>query len=192
MNNTFAEIQKQTKSAKISAEAAKSAAETARLSLETDQRAWVGITKFEGADFTATTGSVTRAVYVKEGEDIRIGADLNNSGKSIAKNLAGCVRWDSAPSNKPFVPTCASSEHGQAVVQPGVTVTFWSQGPDGFKASAELIKALRNGDVRLYVHGYLTYRDIFKASHYIKFCVVLTRDLTAFGAYGDREYNDAN
>lgn len=160
---------------------------------EVDQRAWIGVAKFQGADFTESVGHArSRAVYVKEGEDIRIGAEMSNPGKSIAKYVTGCVRWDTAPSKDKFVPKCDPTEQSSAIVQPGVGVTFWSQGKSGFRATPDLIQALRNGDVRLYVHGSLTYQDIFDHLHFTKFCMSVSRDLSVFGAYGGREYNDAN
>lgn len=160
-----------------------------------DQRAWIGVVSISGADFPETIRGVNGRVYLREGETVRFGASIQNSGKSIGRNVIVCVTFDVLPENIRFTPrACTAEQQPVSVLQPGgLPVTVWTEGrPIGMRLTHEQIEALRHGDTRCYLYGWITYEDASGRPHMYRFASLLSADLTAFGSYGGREFNDAD
>ncbi|MGH9344997.1 MAG: hypothetical protein ACRD19_14705 [Terriglobia bacterium] len=155
------------------------------------QRAWVGLVAVNGRDYRNAKGM---AVYIKAGQIVRLGADLTNSGKTIAKRATFCVNLKFVSRGIGFVPKGSDCQapivSSAAVIMPGMKVTVWTRKIDTLRATPALITAIQSGNVRLYFFGWAEYRDVFGGTHFFKFCTVMSRDMSAFGSIGS--YNDAN
>jgi hypothetical protein len=115
-----------------------------------DQRSWVGTVSFAGADYTATIGGVTRAIFLSEGQQVRFGANFQNSGKTPAVNFAPCVTFDIVEAATTFVPRkCVTSEKVFSVLQPNTTGTVWTEAKPGFGVlTRPQLQALGDGTTR--------------------------------------------
>ena len=108
-----------------------------------------------------------------------------------------CVTFDIVipDHDRSFVPrACVVTEQQSvSVLQPNVTVTIWTEGrPPDFKMSKDGIAALRTGATKCYLHGWVTYQDIFDRPHRFKFLMLMSENLASFASSGGKEYNDAN
>lgn len=166
---------------------AKEAMNASLANAQNDQRAWVGPIEVVGANFRDDNNT---PVFLKEGERFPVlGVWITNSGRSIARAFRSIVKADLR--RTPFVadygaPKAAGSI---SVIQPGARAMI-KCGTWDYKISARDIEEIRNGTVRLYLFGEMTYDDIWNRPHFTRFCVYLDTTMTAF--LNCDTYNDAN
>lgn len=156
MNQTYGEIQKQTVSAKESADAAKSAADTAKAVIDlsrTDQRAWVGTVDNVPAAFKDASNN---PVYIKEGVPVKLGVIIANSGKSPALNVKTNIRPNILPAHVRFYPDYGGTPESfsSSTLQPQARATLFTTPSQPLTASD--IDAIKSGKWVLYVFGKIT------------------------------------
>jgi hypothetical protein len=178
---TLVQIEHQTQSVKVGADAAESAADTASKTLDEmkkssrlDQRAWVGLV--ENTPPPLLNGP--KAVYAKEGEKITVGVIITNSGKTPAMKFRPKRRLVAIPAGKPFIPDYSAPTVNQSVVviQPGMKVPL-NSAPTDMPMTKSQIDQFSNGKLVLYYYGRLQYEDIFGNAHETNFCMYMGRDL---------------
>jgi cytoskeletal protein RodZ len=192
--NTLTEMKEQSKAMQSAAEAGKRQAVTSKIALETsiqmsrnDQRAWVG-----PVDTTSVTYfDQSRKAYVEEGLVTTLGVIITNSGKTPALEVTNLQRMDILPAAKRFVADYpgAVTAPSTSVLQPGAKVLLKSL-PSDKPIPKEFIDRFANGELILYFHGFITYKDIFAQSHKTTFCSYMGRDLKTMNAC--ETYNEAN
>jgi len=145
-------------------------------------------------DVPELIGDKRTLVYLKEGQDINIGVELVNTGKTIANHVGGCVKWSFIESDEQLAPLkCTMPNEAFTVIYPGMEVSKWSETPPSspFKSiTPEMLLRLRIGRNRLYFAGHITYQDIFGREHFSDFCMLMEKSLLSFVAYGP--YNTAD
>lgn len=174
---------KQGKTAETAAEAAKSAADTAKQTLIIDQRAWLGPTEFAGLK--------PPSPYIKEGSGLV--AIIVNSGKSPALKVRPVANMKIIPAGEVFEATYPAPKPGErisvGVVQPQTSITMGSRGEKPITTTD--IKKIQSGESILYFFGKLTYWDVsMQSEHHTTFCMTLNRTLTVLNACDT--YNDAD
>lgn len=155
-----------------------------------DQRAWIGLIAIDGLNYRDASN---KPVYMKAGDMTHLGADLTNSGKTIAKRVKSCVNTILVPRGSAFIPKdadCKLTFGSAPVVMPGMKVTIWTSDSEMMKGTENRIASIQSGDVQLYFFGHVEYYDVSGAVHFFKFCTAMSRDLNIFVAVGP--YNDAN
>jgi hypothetical protein len=170
-------------------DAVKVAKDTLRASVEAanrDQRAWVGPIDTTPPPFIEGD----RRVYVKEGEAIKIGVVITNSGKTPARKVRS-IQWIKSLSAKiPFIPEefPVGMKGSIAVIHPGMRPTLSTE--LNIPKTKEFIDGFKNGDLILYVYGGIIYEDIVGQEHKTIYCMKMTKDLTSMLAC--ESYNDAD
>ena len=141
-----------------------------------DQRAWMGPREVTPSDFKEDS----RSVYVKEGEKIKIGVVVANSGKTPARKFRCLTGIRILPATAPFVPYYSKTAIPESVgiIQPGARAIL------PLASFAPLTKgtvdAIKNNQVILYAYGMISYEDIFGVPHKTTFCMSLEKDLSSF------------
>lgn len=172
-----------TNAAQQSAEAAVGAVETARI----DQRAWIG-------GITITTKPATPQI----GEVLSIEVTIRNVGKTPAKQVEGHVvvepvasgaspKFEYAGDLSIKLGLLQPNTDYLAILYPARSASTGQPAP----LTGEVYSALQKGESRLYVHGRLDYRDIFKRSHWTTFCYSLRPPQFAFWD-ACAEHNDSD
>jgi hypothetical protein len=157
---------------RIAEDTFKHTVETFRL----DQRAWV-----------APIEVITP--ILKVGASPTFGFLISNTGKTPALRHRNIVVYRVLPKEQKFVadyPNIKSSS--TSAILPGARMGI-SVPSERIVTQAD-IEELRTGAKILYVYGQLFYDDVFKQSHYTRFCVYLHTDLSSFQSCDT--YNDAN
>lgn len=174
------------------ATAAKNAADTAadtlgftRESTHLDQRAWVTVVSL-----------VTHPPVPEVGQTFRISINFTNSGKTPALNILSTTVADPVPkggqpnfsyTNDPVahVGLIAPNGYNFAELKPARSRSTGNESP----LTQAIIDEIKREDTRIYVHGHLTYNDVFGKSHWLDFCYYLTApDLTSFSVC--KEHNE--
>ena len=154
-----------------------------------EQRAWVGPTQFNWAEYPEGD----KKVHIKEGQQFMVGVTIVNSGKTPARKVKGAVRMERlSAGEKPYLaPSEAEKvlQETDAVMLPNMILAL---NPHPFNSipSKSDIDILTSGKYVIYILGLITYEDIFERPHFTKFCMYLTPDLTGFK--GCPNYNEAN
>jgi hypothetical protein len=139
-----------------------------------DQRAWVGVEGFTGS--------------IAVGKPLDFTVAFRNSGKTPALGLIVRVRsevrlkGDKAPFAYPNVP------RSRGVLQPNGIDSISSI--DGHVLDQFTYSRIRSGEVIAYVHGLVSYNDIFFRAHWLKFCFFLTSNATSYQVC--ENYNDVD
>jgi hypothetical protein len=166
----------------------------AKLSLDTtvdqfhlEQRAWLGVQKFNSSIITGALD----VPYIEADRDIRFIAQVVNSGKTVAMNTKADIAFQFLPNGTPLIPRFGQAKPppvvSALVIQPGATV-FMQSLPTKF--SANQIAAAAQSALVLYIYGRIHYRDVFGKQHLTEFCSYLTPDLRSFNACAT--YNTAD
>jgi hypothetical protein len=158
-------------------------AETAK-SLRLDQRAWIGVEKID-----------PKAPPVV-GKPASISVTFKNTGKTPARNIVSVAVVDPVTTGKPDF--SYTEKHLQlGTMQPSgeafIKVTATQSRSTGKDAplTEPLLEALKSGSIRLYVHGEITYEDIFRRPHLMTFCYFLLEpELNSYAACP--EHNDTD
>ena len=181
-----------------------------------EQRAWVGPTHA----LTDAYIEEGKKSCVKEGQPAKCGIIIINSGKTPARKLRGVVSLLTLKAAEKLVPSFdidnATLPHSNVVMQPGTQLLLLPTinslqiklprfliEPTDVKVvgnaevsvkemlfSKDDISDLASGKKILYMFGLITYEDIFKQSHWTKFCMYLSPDLTTFT--GCSKYNETD
>lgn len=170
---------------KKSADAAKSAADTAATSLRIDQRAWVGLIKVSLTDGTKP---------VSAGKPIYINVEFKNLGKTPAYNVVGHARATTAIASNLWDHSVNGSRYG--LLQPNgdvSTTVIPFMNLDDYQPvplTQEAMNQLKAGNAVIYVSGWMTYEDLFRNPHWVEICYFLLRNLETFAACGDHNGDD--
>lgn len=142
-----------------------------------EQRAWVGITNLASPTFNE--GDLK--VFVKEGHQTKLNFVFINTGKTPAINVQANINTHMLESgtNPPSANFPDESDRG-TVLQPGMEILNDITMPRNRNATKKEVDDLINEKAVLYITGSVTYRDIFKKSHWSTFCLQLRPDRTAF------------
>jgi hypothetical protein len=181
-----------------------------------EQRAWVGPIQLIAPEYLAEN----KKVYVKDGDVVKAGVIIGNSGKTPARKLHVNVQMIILKAGEKLVPKfsnvdIATLPHSNAALQPGAqflilpSITSFNFKPPRIQLKPEIkiiseaevsvkdklftktdIDDLASGKNILYMFGLITYEDIFKQPHWTKFCMYLSTDLTAFT--GCSKYNETD
>lgn len=170
---------------KRSADAAKSAADTAATSLQIDQRAWVGLVKVSFSESTPR---------ISAGNPLDINVQFKNLGKTPAYNVVGHANATILPlTSNMWDHSVNGSRFG--LVQPNgdvwTTVSpFLDFHNQPIPLSKEPIDQLKSGKLVVYVVGWMTYEDLFHNPHWVELCYHLLNNLEAFAACDDHNGDD--
>jgi len=179
-----------------------------------EHRAWVGTMQAVTAAYME--GGKNR--YVKEGQPAKCGVIIINSGKTPARKLRGVVSLLTLKAGEELNPKFeidnTTIPHSNVVMQPGTQLMLLSSlnslsiklpgilvetsdasmvgtGDESVKPFSKAdIDDLANGKKVLYMFGLITYDDIFNQSHWTKFCMYLSADLSTFT--GCSKYNETD
>lgn len=153
-----------------------------------EQRAWVGPTQAFPAEYL----NGNKKVYVEEGQQIKGGVFITNSGRTPARNLNTLISLISLKADAKLDPKYmvdATTQPSNTVMQPGMTFSLRPLPIKGIVSKAD-IDDLASGRYIIYMFGLITYEDIFGHPHSTKFCMYVTPDFTTFR--GCSAYNEAD
>lgn len=155
-----------------------------------EQRAWVGPTIVSYPRHTVNGNKV----YVKEGEKFTADISVINSGKTPARDVRTVTTvFFEKPRTilKQQVPKNVKDLQGVGILQPGARLEISTVFPrNGAVISKNDIEEITSGRAIISIVGEINYSDVFKESHFAKFCFQLRHDLTGF--HGCKKGNDAN
>jgi len=180
-----------------------------------EHRAWVGTMQAVTAGYLE--GGKNR--YVKEGQPPKCGVIIINSGKTPARKLRGVVSLLTLKAGEELTPKFeidnnTAIPHSNLVMQPGTQLMLLSSlnslyvklpgvlvetSDDTMVSTVDVpvkpfskadIDDLAGGKKILYMFGLITYEDIFNQSHWTKFCMYLSADLSTFT--GCSKYNETD
>jgi hypothetical protein len=178
------QIQKSTDAATQAANAAEASVKQVRRTARHDQRAWVAVVDIQGIPEVGTIFSVNLVAQ--------------NSGKTFAKNLTtrAVVEATTEKGGEPdfsLEETAAAKKNSSvSLLAPNadyvMDIELRKQTPPHEITQSDL-DGIRRGDVTIFVHGKMTYDDIFGCVHWTSFCTRLKPDLK-YASYG--KHNDAD
>ena len=181
----LSEMKKSTKAAAQAAKAAKTGIKLARENAHLDQRAWVAAIDIKG---TPEVGKI-----------FTVNVTASNSGKTFAKNFTMRVvvepikKVGNEPNFSLEDPAEAQNESSVSVLAPNgeyvANAELRKERPP-HEVTQEDLDRIRSGEVKIFVHGKMTYDDIFGCPHWTTFCVRLKSDLK-YTSYGTHN-NDAD
>jgi hypothetical protein len=180
-----------------------------------EHRAWVGTMQAVTAAYME--GGKNR--YVKEGQPPKCGVIIINSGKTPARKLRGVVSLITLKAGEELTPKFeidnnTAIPHSNLVMQPGTQLMLLSSlnslyvklpgvlvetSDDSMVSTGDVsVKPFSKADIDdlaagkkvLYMFGLITYEDIFNQSHWTKFCMYLSADLSTFT--GCSKYNETD
>jgi hypothetical protein len=185
-NSQLREMKKSTDAATKAAKAAEEGVAFARESAHLDQRAWVAVIDIKGVP--------------EVGKIFTVNITTKNSGKTFAKNFMMRVVIEPI-TEAGKEPNFSLEESAIAQKEPSVSVLA----PNGeYTTNSELRKdrpphetiqsdldKIRSDELRIFIHGKLTYDDIFGCGHWSTFCLRLKSDLryTNYGKHNDADDN---
>lgn len=164
-------------SRKSGAEQTERAEKTLNATLENfrlEQRAWVGIRYIidDGGGY---------GPFLKEGQKFNIKIGINNTGKSLAKNVkVSLTAQRITTGNDPIKKQTSAKTINIGVIHPD----SWTDliPPSIGVVTASDIENIKNGRHTLYLTGKIIYEDAFKRTHETIFCKQLSPDLSGFAA----------
>jgi hypothetical protein len=124
-----------------------------------DQRAWLGISFTIEPPFMNSQG---KPLYLKDGEISNFAVQIQNFGRSIAKNLYGVVNFKILGTNEQLVPTYRARKptDSATVLFPGAHLSIGT-GNLETPIPQSIINEITGKAKTLYVFGLITYSDIF-------------------------------
>jgi hypothetical protein len=132
-----------------------------------DQRAWLGI------------GDARFAIDAKQ---LVVGFTVKNVGKSPATTVTGNVAWVGMPKDQKLQARDISYPREpmkDGTIFPGQEFNLENRLPHPDpKYQAAFVELLTRGENTLYVFAKVEYKDIFNASHWTHYCVIVGNDLT--------------
>jgi hypothetical protein len=168
MEKVYGPIKTSAEAAKIAADAAKDSAETTKIAMQLDQRAWLGIE------------AVSPEPPIPEiGKTFIVRITIKNTGKTPARKIISRGRGE--PIRKDGKPNFSyeAVEPFSAHLMPGVPASTLvaPMGVPGANTSMVVNKpvldALADGTIAAFVHGRFEYEDIFGKPHWVTYCASL-------------------
>ena len=152
-----------------------------------DQRAWIGIEDIRSNPSFPTVGDPLEAVVV-----------FHNSGKTAAERLEGCTVGDPVKRGEsPNFSYARDSHFAAGLVSPGtdhhVRLGLTRSISKGTPAplTQELLDAINAGDLKIYIHGRISYNDIFGAHHWMTFCYFWDPETRAYAVCAQHNEMDS-
>jgi hypothetical protein len=177
------QIKKSTDAAIKAANAAEASVKQVRATARRDQRAWVAMVDIQGIPEVGTIFGVNLVAQ--------------NSGKTFAKNLKAravveITEKESEPDFSLEDSAAARKDSSVSLLAPNadyvMDIEFRKQRPPHEITQSDL-DGIRRGDLTIFVHGKMTYDDIFGCAHWTSFCTQLKPDLK-YASYA--KHNDAD
>jgi len=178
------QMKKSTDAAIKAANAAEASVKQARGAARQDQRAWVAVIDIVGIP--------------EVGKIFAVNLTAQNSGKTFAKNLTmrAVVEVITEEGKEPDFSledsAATRKDSSVSLLAPNAlyvkNIELRKQTPPHETAQSDLDR-IRSGNVRIFVHGKMTYDDVFGCAHWSSFCTRLKSDLE-YASYG--KHNDAD
>jgi hypothetical protein len=178
------EIRKSTDAATKAANAAEASVNQVRRTARHDQRAWLAVVDIQGIPEVGTIFSVNLVAQ--------------NSGKTFAKNVTmrAVVEAITEKGGEPDFSledsAGARKDSSVSLLAPNadyvMDIELRKRTPPHEITQSDL-DGIRRGDLTLFVHGKMTYDDVFGCAHWTTFCTRLKPDLK-YASYG--KHNDAD
>ncbi len=163
---------------RVATELAKQSIDAAQKQVQLDQRAWMGVVSVDG--------------QVEAGKKIKAIVHFKNIGKTPARRVQFVITEEELPERgKPdFILNSKSLKRERhkstMLIAPQQEFTATITGEDVLTDS--MLKSLKIGGKKAYVHGLLTYDDIFDRHHWLTYCFFLNINDSRYTAY--EKYND--
>jgi hypothetical protein len=180
------QIKKSAAAATKAAHAVEASVTQARGTLRDDQRAWVRLVDIQGIPEVGTIFSVDLVAA--------------NTGRTFAKNLTmrAVVELITEKEKEPDFDLedrgAARKESSVSLLAPNdeyeTDIVLRKQTPPHEITQSDL-DGIRDGNLTIFVHGKMTYDDIFGCAHWTSFCTRLKPDLT-YASYGKHNDVDQN
>jgi hypothetical protein len=179
------QMEKSTEAATRAANAAEASVRQVRTTARHDERAWIALVDIQGIPEVGTTFSANLVAQ--------------NSGKTFAKNLTmraviEIAKKGEEPDFSLDDSDAARKDSGVSLLAPNadyvMDVEFRKQTPPHEITQSDL-DGIRSGNLVVFVHGRITYDDIFGCSHWTSFCTRLKPDLK-YASYGKHNDTDQN
>lgn len=177
-------MKKSIEAATKAANAAEASVRQVRRTARHDQRAWVALVDIQG--------------FPEVGTIFEVNLVAQNSGKTFAKNVTmrAVVELITEKGNEPdfsLEDTAAARQNsGVSLLAPNadyvMDIELRKQTPPHEITQSDL-DGIRHGDLTIFVHGKITYDDVFGCAHWTSFCTRLKPDLK-YASYG--KHNDAD
>jgi hypothetical protein len=180
------QMKKPTDAAIKAANAAKASVKQARKTARHDKRAWVAVVDLQGIPEVGTMFSVNLVAQ--------------NSGKTFAKNLTmrAVAELISGKGNEPDFSledsAAARRDSSVSLLAPNadyvMDIELHKQTPPHEITQSDL-DGIRSGNLTIFVHGRMTYDDVFGCPHWTSFCTRLKPDLkyANYGTHNDADQN---
>jgi hypothetical protein len=176
-------MNKSTEAATRAANAAEASVREVRRTARRDQRAWIAMVDIQGIPEVGTMFSVNLVAQ--------------NSGKTFAKNLTmraviEIAQKGEEPDFSLEDSDAARKASSVSLLAPNadyvMDIELHKQTPPHEITQSDL-DGIRSGNLTIFVHGRMTYDDVFGCSHWTSFCTRLKPDLK-YASYG--KHNDAD
>ena len=178
------QMKKSTEAATRAANAAEASVTQVRRTARHDQRAWLAVVDIQGFPEVGTIFSVNLVAQ--------------NSGKTFAKNLTmrAVVEVITEKGREPDFSledsAAARKDSSVSLLAPNadymMDIELRKQTPPHEITQSDL-DGIRHGNLTIFVHGKMTYDDIFGCAHWTSFCTRLKSDLK-YASY--EKHNDAD
>jgi hypothetical protein len=177
------QIKKSTEAATRAANAAEASVREGEKAARHDQRAWIALVDIQGIPEVGTSFSVNLVAQ--------------NSGKTFAKNLTmraviEILKRGEEPDFSLEDTAAARKDSSVSLLAPNadyvMDIELRKQTPPHEITHFDL-DGIRSGNLTLFVHGRMSYEDIFGCPHWASFCTRLKPDLK-YASYG--KHNDAD
>ena len=177
------QMNKSTEAATRAANAAEASVREVRRTARRDQRAWIAMVDIQGIPEVGTMFSVNLVAQ--------------NSGKTFAKNLTMRAVIEIAQKGEEPDFSLEDSDAARkaspvSLLAPNadyvMDIELHKQTPPHEITQSDL-DGIRSGNLTIFVHGRMTYDDVFGCSHWTSFCTRLKPDLK-YASYG--KHNDAD
>jgi hypothetical protein len=131
------------------------------------------------------------------GKEFQAVVTVKNTGRTFAKNLKFRITHETIPAGQ--LPTFSEDREG-ALDKVESVILLPPDGPTGLPTVNDVhapvasgtIDLLRRGEVTLFIHGRMTYEDIFGCTHWTTFCYRLLPENFRYRTYETHNDTDDN
>ncbi len=154
---------------------AKAGIRATQAAMRLDQRAWMGITAVSGKP--------------EEGKPFDISISFKNSGRTPARHVVMYGMYDPSPrGGKPRFPLENSVANKLGEIPPNGDRNFVLHPNQGVKLSKIDVDTVLG--ITVWVHGRLTYDDVFGRPHWLTYCVSMMGDSGVYGFCDEHNESD--
>ena len=149
----------------------------ANMNFAIDERAWLH--RVDNSLVCATTGCINVII----GEPISVPVSFTNTGKTAARNIYGEMVVSLTESGKQpdweLAPGHPRNQYGSPIIYPGtntIPIPVYAvaktsdKSPRPIILTADHVAKISSGQLRVILHGRVTYEDIFGTHHWFTFC----------------------